>query len=244
MKHTIYLLSFFFLILYGCSSEGSYEFRNPDELDWAYRVYTYKEVDRPATWSSFKVKAGLSAGMKKYLLSISDQELGAYVHEIRDDSLFQDWGIYEKNGGKEDTLFYAQLSPVLSLIGDYGKEVWVISSAKCRWKKSWKLRAFDIRPFTGLSYYSTLYGPDHNENDITSNMIMDIQIDASEIMTYKSYGFHGDLEYRSAEKRHQIYRTASNLFTPEGQHQESLKKLMKEGWETRSRGNIFPDLNP
>jgi len=243
MKHTFPFLIIYAFSLLACSSGGSYEYRNPDKLDWVYRVYTYQETWRPGSWASFNYRGSLSSGMKQYLASINQREFAAYIHESKSDSLFQDWGIYEPNGEQEDTLFYAQISPVLSLIGDYGNEAWVISSVKCTWKKSWKLRAFDIRPFVGLSYYSSLYGPDHEDNDITSNMILQITIDDSDIMNHISYGFRGDMDYRSAKERWSIFMNESNLFIPEGKNQENFQELFETSWETRARGNIFPELS-
>lgn len=243
MKYTLPFLLLYVLVLFGCSSEGSYEYRNPDKLDWVYRVYTYQEKFRPGSWSSFNYKGSLSSGLEKYLASIDQKEFEAYIHESKSDSLYQDWGIYEQNGEQEDTLFHARISPVLSRIGDYGKEAWLISSVKCSWKKSWKLRAFDIKPFVGLSYYSSLYGPGHEDNDITSHMILEIKIDDSDFWNHLSYGFRGDMDFRSAKEGWTIHKNEYNLFIPEGKNQENFEKLFEESWQTRARGNIFPELS-
>lgn len=242
MKPILVYLFMFSVITYSCGEKGTYEYKNTAELDKAYRVLRGLEEKKLKGSRITNANPGMDRRMRNYLNAIGHFPLQTPVLETQTDSLFEDWGIYEQSGDAEDTLFYVHLLPKISRIGDENEDIWVIESVSCRWWKSWKIRDFDIRPFVQIRYLNANFEPEYEDERITSEMILQIAVRQSSWLNgTRGINLNGGVGMDS-RRRGWIASFSDNFYSSIGKG-EPLIPLLDEGWEIRSRGNVFKGLN-
>lgn len=243
MKKLIYYLPLIILVSSGCGKSGSYEYRQYEDLDHAYRVLKGVEEKQLSGSSISNRNPGVDQLMKEKIATSSKGLLSTPILETQKDSLFEDWGIYErKSDNSEDTLFYVSLIPKISRIGEESDEIWVIESVSCKWWKSWRIQGFDLRPFVDLRYMNANFEPDFNDERINSDFMLQILIDQSSLLHSKQSFIYGR-GVMDSRRRYWIESFSDGLFASLDAKSTALPLLIDENWEIRSRGNVFQGLN-
>ncbi|MEM8892150.1 MAG: hypothetical protein AAGD28_29495 [Bacteroidota bacterium] len=243
MKNLIYYLPIFILISTGCGTSGFYEYSQYEDLDHAYRVLKGQEKRKLSGSSISNRNPGVDQLMKEHIATSSLRPLSTPVLETQKDSLFENWGIYEKNAdNSEDTLFYVHLVPKISRIGEEGDEIWVIESVLCNWWQSWRIRGFDLRPFVDLSYMNANFEPGFEDERINSDFILKILIDQSTLVQSKQSYIYGR-GVMDSRRRLWVLGFSDGLLASLDAKSTALPQLIDEDWEIRSRGNVFQGLN-
>ena len=213
------------LILTACNSSGEYRINDHSALDKIYQQ-ALKNKDENTQHLSISTE-DFNHTLDEYLSKQKKVNLKAPIIQSKDYNLFEDWGIYSNDGGKEDTLFYTRIKPQLVQIGQPGNEHWVFQSIECEWQKSARLSGFDIFPITRLEYRF------NTDDGIIS--IVDLELVVKSSGDYSTIFGFGSFGSRNGEK---LTGWDQKVDKPKTLGKRILKKIRSNGI-VRENGTLF-----